>query len=249
MKNILRSIGALTFLVSATQAGFAQPLSASLQTAAACAPLAETAAPIPLDALRLIGAQDSVGRALFGPGDLVIVGGGTGEGVQLGQQFVVRRLSAGHGNTGLRALNTIGRVRVVAVNDSTTIGLVEVSCDGLLTGDYLVPYNATPLPPDAGRTDTSGEPDFSNPGRILFGDNERSTASAGEFVITDIGTDRGAAPGLRLAIYRDVRVPGLPLNVVGEAIVISAAADTSVVRLTLTRDAIYSGDLLVPRRK
>ena len=45
-----------------------------------------------VEALRVIGAQDTEGRdALDGQRDLLVIGGGTGAGVQLGQQFFVRR--------------------------------------------------------------------------------------------------------------------------------------------------------------
>jgi hypothetical protein len=68
-------------------------------------------------------------------------------------------------------------------------------------------------------------------------------------MVTDFGETRGAVPGMRFAIYRNVNVPGLPLAVVGEAIVVFTEPDTSVVRLTRTRDAVYGGDLLIPRRR
>jgi hypothetical protein len=119
----------------------------------------------------------------------------------------------------------------------------------LLTGDHLEAYVSPSLPPGADRTDTQAEPDFSAPGRLLFGDNERTTGATGDFMVTDIGETRGAAPGMRYAIYRNVNVPGVPLAVVGEAIVVFADPETSVVRLTRTRDAVYSGDLLIPRRR
>jgi hypothetical protein len=249
MKHIITFAAALVLVTAVARPGFPQGVPVALQTAAACAPQVASPVPVPDDALRLIGVQDSVGRALFGNGDLVIVGGGTARGVQLGQQFFVRRATRERGIFGPRALNTAGRIRVVAVNESTTIALVEVACDGLLAGDFLEPYVEPVLPLDVNRVDTTGQPDFSAPGRILFGDNERSTGAVGDFMVTDVGAQEGAVPGLRFAIYRDVGTPGAPLASVGEAVVISAAPETSVVRLTLTRDAIYTGDLLMRRRR
>jgi hypothetical protein len=68
-------------------------------------------------------------------------------------------------------------------------------------------------------------------------------------MVADIGQSQGATPGARFAIYRDVHRAGLPLAAVGEAIVVSAGSDTSLVRLTQTIDAVQTGDLLIPRKK
>ena len=245
MRHILRFAVAFALMTLTAAVAGAQT---ALQMAAACAPRA-VAAPPPIDALRLIGAQDSVGRQLFGAGDLVVIGGGRARGVELGQQFFVRRPAAGRSRRGPLPVTTAGWIRVVAVDETTAIALVDFACDGLLAGDHLEAYVAPALPLDADRTDAQGEPDFSAPGRLLFGDNERTAGATGDFMVTDVGETRGAAPGMRFAIYRNLNVPGLPLAVVGEAIVVFADPETSVVRLTRTRDAIYSGDLLIPRRR
>jgi hypothetical protein len=245
MKHVLRFAVAFALITSTAAVADAQN---ALRMAAACTPRAVTAPP-PIDALRLIGVQDSVGRQLFGAGDLVIIGGGRARGVELGQQFFVRRSASGRSRRGPLPVTTSGWIRVVAVDDTTAIALVDFACDGLLAGDHLEAYVAPTLPPDANRTDTQGELDFSAPGRLLFGDNERTAGATGDFMVTDVGEARGAAPGMRFTIYRNVNVPGLPLAVVGEAIVVFVDPETSVVRLTRTRDAIYSGDLLIPRRR
>ena len=245
MTFVLRFALAVALMTSTAAVAGAQN---SLRMAATCAPRAATAPP-PIDALRLIGVQDSVARQLFGAGDLVIIGGGRARGVELGQQFFVRRSAMGQNRRGPLPVTTTGGIRVVAVDDSTAIALVDFACDGLSTGDHLEAYVAPALPPDVDRTDTQGELDFSAPGRLLFGDNERTAGATGDFMVTDVGATRGAAPGMRFAIYRNVNVPGLPLAVVGEAIVVFADPETSVVRLTRTRDAIYGGDLLIPRRR
>ena len=249
MKHIIRIAVAFALVASTDAIAAAQNVSLALQMAAGCAPRGVTGTVPPTEALRLIGAQDSVKRQLLGTGDLVVIGGGRARGVQLGQQFFVRRPAPDRNRRGPRAVVTAGWIRVVAVDDTTSIALVDFACDGLLAGDHLEPYVAPVIPADAGRTDSQGELDFSAPGHLLFGDNERTAGAAGDFMVADIGETRGAAPGMRYAIYRNVNVPGLPLAVVVEAIVMFADPETSVVRLTRTRDAIYSGDLLIPRRR
>lgn len=248
MTPTIRFAAAIALVTLTAAHAAAADLPMSLQTAAACAPRA-SAVPVPVDALRLLGAQDVVARELFDSSDLVIIGGGTTRGIQLGHQFFVRKLVPVYQPARVRAITTVGSVRVVAVNETTAIASVVFACDGMAKGDHLEPYVTITLPPDADRPDTSGEPDFSAPSRVLFGENERTTGAVGDFMLAEVGQDQGAVAGTRFAIYRDVGIAGLPLAAVGEAIVISADADTSVVRLTLTRDAIRSGDLLFPRRR
>src|SRR4029077_2162813 len=83
-----------------------------LETAVACAQ-PPTLGARHEGALRIIGAQDSTLRALFGSRDLLVVDGGTQAGVTLGQQFFVRRAirfglsNLGHG----RGAKTLGWIR------------------------------------------------------------------------------------------------------------------------------------------
>jgi hypothetical protein len=126
---------------------------------------------------------------------------------------------------------------------------VEFACDGIRLGDYLEPYVEPVLPANLDRADTAGEPDFATPAHVLFGDNERLSGAMGDFMVIDAGLRGGAEPGARFAIYRDVHVAGVPLAPIGEAIVVHADADTSVVRLTISRDVVRSGDLMIPRKR
>lgn len=242
-------LGAVLYGAGATPA-LSADIPQSIQNAARCAPRAASATG-PIDALRIVGAQDSAPRGLFGTRDLLIIGAGTGRGVALGQQFVIRRApDPGRWHlAGPRATGTTGGLRIVAVNETTSIGAVEFACDGILRGDHLEPYFEPILPANLDRTDTTGELDFSTPARVLFGDEERATGATGDFMVIDTGLSHGAEPGARFAIYRDLNVNGLPLAPVGEAVVVHASADTAVVRLTMTRDAVQKGDLLIPRRK
>lgn len=221
-----------------------------LQVAAACAPL--PAAWLPSDPVRLLGAQDSVVRLQFGPRDLVILDGGAARGLRLNDRFYIRRApirSVRYGTTlGPRGANTIGWLRIVAVNDSTAIGLIEFACDSAVRGDLLQPYTDPALPPNADRTDATGEPDFNAARRVLFGDGERVTGATGDFLVSTAGSEIGAAPGSRFAVYRNVGA-GVPLAAIGEAVAISVDRDFSVIRVTRARDAITSGDLIVPRRR
>ena len=69
-----------------------------------------------------------------------------------------------------------------------------------------------------------------------------------DFMLIDWGADHGVTPGTRLAIYRDVRTPGLPLASVGDAVVISVGPMLSLTRITRARDAVQSGDYVAIRK-
>jgi len=245
----------------AAPAGAQEPPLPPLAVATACAPPPTTNAPD--DVLHVVGSQDTVARGLLGRSDLIVVDGGTAKGVQLGQRYFVRsssRLGSGFaGAFGPQPVRTAGWIRIVAVNDTTAIATAEHLCGtAVATGDYLEPFVAPEVPEGADRTDTSGTPDFTAAGRVLFGDRDRSIGGPGEFMLIDRGTDQGVTAGTRFAVYRDVEANQvkalrptadihLPLTRVGEAMAVEIGRSMSLVRIIETRDAVMSGDLVVPR--
>ena len=67
-------------------------------------------------------------------------------------------------------------------------------------------------------------------------------------MLIDRGSDQGVTIGARFAIYRDVRAPGVPLSAVGESVIVSTGKSMSLARITRSRDAVVSGDYVVPRK-
>jgi hypothetical protein len=222
------------------------------QVAVACAP-PPIIATVPADATRVISSQDAQSRNLFGMPDQLVVNGGTERGLQLGQQYFVRRLARTAENYKDKLphqVRTSGWVRVVAVNATTTIVNVEHACGDILVGDYLDVFQMRPLPDaDITSVDTTGEPDFAAFGRVLYGSEERRSGGAGEFMLIDRGTNHSVAVGAHFAIYRDIRVTGAPLAWIGEATVVSIGPTMALVRINRARDAIFTGDYVVPRSK
>ena len=221
------------------------------QTAVACAPpvLAST----PSSAPHIIGSQDVVARSLFGTPEQLVISGGTESGVQLGQQYFTRRIVQGLETSRSKAahlVRTSGWGRVVAVNATTAIVNVEHACAEILEGDYLDAFQIPELPAgDIAAVDTTGEPDFSSYGRVLYGTDQRNMGGTGEFMLIDRGSEQSIALGARFAIYRDLNVGGVPLTSIGEAMVVSVGPSMALVRINRSRDAILSGDLVVPRSK
>jgi hypothetical protein len=68
-------------------------------------------------------------------------------------------------------------------------------------------------------------------------------------MLIDRGSNHSVALGSHFAIYRDIRVAGAPLASVGEATVVSIGPTMALVRINRARDAIFTGDYVVPRSK
>ena len=242
---------AAAFVLVAALDGVAQtPTELSqLEIAVACAPPPTFDLPAG-EPFRIIGTQDAIPRSEYGTRDLLVVNGGTGAGVQLGQQFYVRRANRFGLDpaTHRRGSKTGGWIRIVAVNESTAIATFEHICNTVGQGDYLEPFVTPVIPPGAERDEAPGEPDFTSMGQIVAGNENRNEMGAGDFALIDRGSEQGLKPGARLAVYRDIGVAGMPLASLGEAIVISNSATMSLVRITRARDAVHTGDFIVPRK-
>lgn len=244
-------IAAALALVSSS--AFAQTAADSLtpaQIAVACSPPPALGI-MPVDGLRIVGSQDAAARSLFGTGDLLVVNGGTPKGLQPGQRYFLRRpvrFGDTHRGDLPSIVHTSGWVRVVAVNETTAIVAVDHVCSDILNGDYLEVFEPPTVPENADASDATGAPDFSSLGRILFSDDQHSTVGSGQYMLIDRGSEHGVAPGSRFAIYRDLHVRGVPLSAVGEATAVSIGKRLALVHITTARDAITSGDIVVPRK-
>ena len=224
------------------------PVLSPAEIALACAPPVDTAGPGD-KVLRLMAAQDPIKHTVFGNRDLVVVSGGTNAGVQLGQEYFVRHSGRSMMDMGYHsspAIRTAGWVRIVAVNDTMAIAIVDQTCIEMTASDYLEPYVAPAAV--AAETDAVGEPDFTSLAHILVGDEDHATAGTGEFIMIDRGSTDGMTLGKRVAVYRDVRTPGMPLASIGEAVVVNVGPHVSLTRITAARDAIRRGDYVAIRK-
>jgi hypothetical protein len=241
---------AAIFLTCTATAARAQPAGDGLSPfaiAVACAP-PPSFDDVPSHALRVLGSQDSMPRALFGNRDLLVVSGGTAAGVQLGQEFFIRRQIRSGGRWAQRGAMTLGWLRVVAVNDTSAVGLVDHVCSGIVADDYLEPFAIPDVSAAFEKNETAGEPDFGVLGHIVAGNENRETVGTGDLVLIDWGQDQGLTPGSRFAIYRDVGVGRLPLASIGEGVVISTSGKMALTRVTRARDVVYSGDYIALRK-
>jgi hypothetical protein len=239
-------------VLAVASVGSAQPAApvvyTPLELSIGCAP--PPTLDVPDARFHVVGNQDVIPRTTFGTRDLLVIDGGTNAGVQLGQLFYLRRANRFGVNDPKVHLGarTVGWIRIVAVNDSTAIANIEHVCAAIVRSDYLEPFVAPVVPAGADRDETTGEPDFNALGQVLVGNENRSANGAGDYVLIDRGRDHGVAPGARFALYRDVKVGGMPLASLGEVVVISTGPTMAVTRITRARDAIVAGDYVAPRK-
>jgi len=205
----------------------------------------------PRAALHIVGSQDVVDRGVFGMPEVLVLDGGTARDVKVNSVYFVRRLirtaETLHDNLP-HTVQTAGWVRVVAANEKMALVSPEHTCSDMRAGDYLEPFVAPVVQEgDVMTPILQAELNFDAYSRVLHGDLERRSAATNEFATIEHGVDRNIRVGTRFAIYRDLQLSQNPLKRIGEAIAVSVGPTLTVVRVTSARDAIFSGDVMVPR--
>jgi hypothetical protein len=213
----------------------------------ACAPAAVLVAPaMPL---RVAGGTEH-GKYMFGPNDRMVIGAGTKQGLQTGQEYFVRRVvhdqfSPMAAASVLTSIHTAGWVRITDASDDVSIATVMHACDGVLEGDYLEPFVDPGAPPASA---SEGRPDYAHPARLVLADERRQSASAGMLMLIDRGTDQEIRPGQRLTVFRQSLDGRGPVTTVGLATVLSVRPQTSLVRIDTSDDAVLIGDMVAVHR-
>ena len=212
-----------------------------------CAPFLTYA--LPNDSLRVIGSEDTVVKQMMGPGDTLVVSGGSQQGLQAGQEFFVRRLVRSYGELGPSrtsplSVHTAAHIRIVGVGAEVSTATVTSACEGILLDDYLEPYDA----PVVAETPIDGEPQFGGYGRVLVGDQSRLTGGTGDFMMIDLGSDHGIRRGQLFSVFRDKLDGAGPLVEIGTVEAVSVRPNSSTVQIRSARDAVRQDDLVAIRR-
>ena len=240
---------ALAGTAAAASAQSLEPLT-NAQVSVACAPPPVLSLE-PSDAPRISGSQDTVTRSTFGTPELLVINAGSARGLQINQQFFVRRLFRTAETLHDKVPHTVltaGWVRIVAVNAAMAIASPDHVCSDIREGDYLEAFAAPPLPPgDITVPVTQGELDFKNYSRVLYGTDQKTSAGATDYVMIDHGADRNISVGSHFGIWRDLQATALPLTAIGEATAVAVGPSMSLLLLTKARDAVFANDVVVPR--
>jgi hypothetical protein len=206
-----------------------------------CGPAKPSAATEPLGTIR--SSRYVAEGGLYTTGAQITIDGGTLNGLEVGQNLVVRHYFrvqplSGAGSTGE---HSAGLVQIVSVSDRSSIAVAVYACDALRTGDFLVSFRPEPIRPPEAR----GIPDYGDAARILFADEGQILGTPGRLMVIDRGSEHGVRVGQRLTLFRrrDARGP----TTVGDAIVVATRIDSATIRVERISDMISSGDLVAPQ--
>lgn len=213
----------------------------------ACAPTAATA--VPTAPLRITGSQDTQVRETFAQGDFVTITGGANQGIEVGQEFFVRRLLAPRGPVSAQnpgTTHTVGWVKVYAIDEDLALTTITHTCDALRIGDYLEPL-ALPTPRKAEATRGKPERDYA---RVILGRDRRTEFGPGDYLVIDRGTEQGIAAGTQFVFYRwKTKAQENFLAAIAEGVAVGVQGGTATVAVTSSRDAVKTGDLVAMRKE
>ena len=251
-----RALGALIISASLLPASpaLAQRAPAATSThlpgdvlALACAP--GVAYEEPIAPLRVTGGQDSFVRRVYAPGDLVTINAGTENGIEVGQEYYVRRIQKDYrrpmSKNAPGNIRTAGWLKIWAVDDKMSLATITYACDSIETGDYLEPFKLPEVPaisPDKPKAERD------NYGRVTVGADRRRTFGKGDFFILNRGANFGITPGAQFVVYRDKHAGGNFLYELGEAVAVQVNSDTATLQVTMSRDAFLEGDYVALRK-
>jgi hypothetical protein len=215
----------------------------------ACADLPVFGAGVP-DAPRIIAAQDGNAelRTVFADPDVLTLDRGTSAGVQVGQQFFVRRLMKGPTRSDISPrfpgfIHTVAWISVSAADERFALATVTRACDILRAGDYLEPFTMPALPTAFA---PSGTPNWPDMAKILYGRDGRASMANGDLFSIDRGSNKGLTAGMRMVFYRDIRSGG-PLVELGEGIAVAVTPEVATVVATSVKDTLRTGDWVAIR--
>jgi hypothetical protein len=216
----------------------------------ACSPGA--ALETPPTPLRITGGQDSFARRIYAPGDLVTINAGAKNGIEVGQEYYVRRLQTDNladiSRDNPATVRTTGWIKVYAVDERDQLSLATIThaCDTIEVGDYLEPFKL-PVVPTVSKD--RPKPERDNYGKVLVGTDRRTNFGKGDYFVINRGSDHGIQVGSQFVLYRDKKQAENFLFEIGEGIATEVKAEMSTVQVTVSLDAIQSGDYVALRRE
>jgi carboxypeptidase family protein len=196
------------------------------------------------ESLGTIRSRREAGRELYATDDELVIDGGTLDGLDVGQNLVVRRyfrVADGSGAT-VTGEHTAGLLQIVTATDHVSSAVVVYACDELMKGDFLAAFKPEPL-----RTpDPVGTPAFDAAARILYADAGQMLGAPRRLMVIDRGSEHGIRVGQRLTLFRRGHGATKP-SVVGDAVVVAIRSDSATIRVDGVTDVIAAGDWAAPQ--
>ncbi len=197
---------------------------------------------------RIIGSEREAERMLMREHDIFYINKGSADGIEIGQVFLILEIGPKINKYGHLALKR-GRAQVVAVEEKRASLRLEKSCEQVMTGYYLVPFEekASFLGKDLGY-DIPVEESEGLEGSIIYTIREYNQIGRGHWALIDLGEEDGVRFGQQLVIYRG-EAGEEPVKVIGNLIVIDVQRKTSTVKILSGKDTLKVGDKVQPHFK
>jgi len=212
-------------------------------------------------AFKLVGREDA-SKDLLADGDYLYIGGGSEQGVKVGDRMVVTRVVARkfyHPDDRRRVkvlgdiVEQFGIIRVTTVYPGQSVALIEKSLDGVSPEGWAAPYQEPPAIVTALRADAASPVRVKEPvSKVMYIRMNKAVASAGDLVIVD----RGASDGFKVG---DVLISARPTPLdrnqkgpdksitntyLGQLIVIKAGERSATCRILRSVSEVMVGDIL-----
>jgi len=198
----------------------------------------------------IVGAQTVDSQSIFMEGDIVYLNLGARSGVAPGQEFWVVRPAEtvwdprSEFRSFGRFYETPARLKVICVQEQTSIAELTASCADAQLGDRILPFEPIPIPlvRSTARKTLCDPPNGKTVGEIIRVKDRAVPIGQESIVYLDLGEADGIQPGQFLTVFRSHRsVPGVR-TVLGEVAVLSLRDTTAVAKVTYSRDVMYAGD-------
>ena len=190
-------------------------------------------------------AKGEVSRQLYSPDNQLIIDGGTRSGLEVGRNYVVKRMYRVRGvGRDTRLEHSAGVLQIVAADERTAMAVVVYACDELMRGDVLATFHPEPVR----APEPFGAPAFDDAARILFGDVGQQLGAQRRLMVIDRGSDADVRVGQTLTLFRRDNLSSLTPSVIGVAAVVAVREHSATIRVDQGRDAIDSGDWAAPQR-
>jgi hypothetical protein len=196
--------------------------------------------------LKIIGAQRESEKTMFSDGDVIYLNKGKDGDAKPGQIFWVLEIRDELRGYGPMAFGK-GRARVQYDDDGTTVAVVEHSCDAVRIGYYLVPFEGRKgiTGKDLGYDVPPVEADGVK-GSLVYVQNNLRQIGSYQWALIDLGAEQGIQVGQQMILYRRTR-KDLPVQILGNCIVIDVKSKTSTIKVLSCRDVIRKGDRVMER--
>jgi hypothetical protein len=196
------------------------------------------------DDFRIFGSEEGEHKIGLATGDILYLNRGTDDGIRAGDMYYTQREQ--ESNFEMRDfIRRTGWVRILAVQEETSMAEVVQACLDIHVGDYLKPFEPIPVPllpvqdpvtrltPETGRMR----------GRIVASLDDLGSMGQGYLVSIDLGNEDGVVPGNIFTIFRYV-YDDAPRRVLGELAILTVQGSYATGRIVESYDYIEVGDFV-----